>query len=87
MIIIGEYAMNNQINRPVSVTAVRFDRRMNALPTRMEWDGQTYTFVDTGICVTSRSGNATASTITLSDGLRNFCLRQTRGIWTLLKVC
>ncbi len=79
--------MNNQINRPVSVTAVRFDRHMNAFPTRMEWDGQTYTFVDNGICVTSHSGNAIASTITLSDGLRNFCLRQTRGIWTLLKVC
>ena len=75
------------INSPVSITAVGFGRDMTAYPKRMEWDGRTYCFVDTGIRATIRRGESLASTITVSDGARSFCLRQASGQWTLLSVC
>lgn len=78
--------MNNQINSPVTITSIGFGRDMQPIPKRMEWAGRTYQFIDRGICVISRRGEKIASTVTMSDGLQNFCLRQSGGMWTLLSI-
>jgi hypothetical protein len=72
----------NIINSPVNVTALGFDRRMQAYPRRMEWQGSTYYFTDSGIRVRRNNG----CTLTMSDGARTFCLRFTAGAWTLVSV-
>lgn len=77
---------NNSINSPVSITAVGFGREMEAIPRRMEWGGRTYQFIDRGIRVVARRGESVMSTVTMSDGERSFCLRQTGSAWTLLSV-
>lgn len=74
------------INVPVSITAIRFDRKMRSIPRCMEWGGRTYRFVDRGISVISKRGQIVSNTITLSDGVQDFCLRQSGGCWTLLGV-
>ncbi|MFZ1258436.1 MAG: hypothetical protein WAQ25_03120 [Candidatus Saccharimonas sp.] len=78
---------NQQINSPVSITAIGFGRNMQPIPKRMEWGGRTYQFIDRGIRVISRRGESVMSTVTMSDGVHNFCLRQHSGMWTLLSVC
>jgi hypothetical protein len=84
---IGEYAMNNLINSPVSITAIGFGRDMQPIPKRMEWGGRTYQSIDRGIRVISRRGEQIHSTVTMSDGERSFCLRENAGAWMLLSVC
>ncbi len=78
---------NQSINSPVSITAIGFGRDMQPIPKRMEWGGRTYQFIDRGIRVMSRRGEAIWSTVTMSDGQQNFCLRADGGTWTLLSVC
>jgi hypothetical protein len=78
---------NKIINTPVSITAIGFGRDMSAYPKRMEWAGHTYQFIDRGIRVVARRGESIMSTVTLTDGQRSFCLRESRGGWTLLSVC
>lgn len=77
---------NILINSPVSITAIGFGRNMEAIPKRMEWGGRTYQFIDRGIKVVARRGESVMSTVTMSDGEKSFCLRQTGGLWTLLSV-
>lgn len=77
---------NVSINSPVSITAIGFGRDMQPIPKRMEWGGHTYHFIDRGIRIISRRGESVMSTVTMSDGEQNFCLRQSGGLWTLLSV-
>ena len=77
---------NTSINSPVSITAIGFGRNMRPIPKRMEWCGHTYQFIDRGIQVISRRGEAIWSTVTMSDGNQNFCLRQSGGDWTLISI-
>ncbi len=79
--------MANTINSPVQITALGFGRHMEPIPQRMEWKGTTYHFVDRGIRATIRRGEHIWSTVTVSDGTRNFCLRAEGSAWTLLSVC
>lgn len=79
--------MTKTINSPVSITAIGFGPGMAAYPKRMEWQGKTFCFIDKGIRATVRRGESIMSTVTLSDGKQNFCLRGDGSIWTLLSVC
>ena len=76
--------LTNIINSPVTVTSIGFDRRMQAFPKRMEWNGATYYFVDSGLRV--RRGEHGGCTLTMSDGRQSFCLREQGGDWTLVSV-
>lgn len=76
--------LQNIINSPVNVTALGFDRRMQAYPRRMEWQGNTYYFTDSGIRV--RRGEHGGCTLTMSDGHSTFCLREQAGTWTLVSL-
>ena len=75
------------INIPVSVTAMSFDRDMRATPKRMEWAGRIYDFVDAGIRVRSRRGERVNDTVTCSDGSQSYCLRATGSQWILVGIC
>lgn len=75
------------INSPVSITAVGFASNMQAYPRKMEWHGRTYCFIDKGIRATIRRGETIWSTVTMSDGNQNFCLRAEGSLWTLLSIC
>ena len=72
------------INSPITVTAIGFDRSMHAYPRRMEWQGQTYRFVDSGLRV--RRGQLHEGAITMTDGVRSFCLTKKAGSWALIGV-
>jgi hypothetical protein len=65
-----------------------FGRNMSAYPRRIEFEGTTYSFVDTGLRTVVRTGGKIAQILTMSDGLRDFCLRSydRGGSWTLLSI-
>lgn len=81
-------ANTTTINSPVSVTAMGFGRNMQAYPRRIEYNGTTYSFVDTGLRTVVRTGGRIAQVLTMSDGLRDFSLRSDDrgGSWTLLSI-
>lgn len=76
------------INSPVSVTAIGFGKNMQAYPRRIEIDGIAYRFTDAGIRAVVNTGGRFTQVLTLSDGLRNFCLRSENngGSWMLLSI-
>lgn len=77
--------MKNAKNQPVNVTRMSFGRDMRAYPTRIELDGQTYEFVDRGLSCTVKKGKRQTHILTLTDGTRQFWMREgTHGSWTLL---
>lgn len=75
----------SNINQPVSVTQLRFGRDMRAYPRAIEFEGRTYEFVDRGLSCTVKKGEKRSHILSLSDGKRQFWLRDgDRGIWTLI---
>ena len=76
------------LNTPVTVTAFTFGRGMHACPTRMEWEGRTYQFIDQGLRTIVRSGEIIAQILTMSDGKHSFRLRSDNrsSSWTLLSI-
>lgn len=75
------------INRPVSITALGFGRGMRAYPRRMEYEGESYNFIDAGLRMVIKTGEQVAEILTMSDGTRDYRLRtDTVGSWTLLSV-
>ena len=80
--------MTKTINKTVNVTAMKFGKNFSAYPTRMELDGDVYTFVDPGLSLTIRSRGVVSKILILSDGLQQFRLRSDGrgGVWTLLSI-
>ena len=78
--------MKNLINCPVLVTALQFGPGLKTYPKRMEWQGKTYHFPTKGIYLQVRRGESLMSTVTCSDGEREFCLRRQGSAWTLVSV-
>ena len=74
------------INSPVTVTAMGFGRDMRAVPRRMEFNGQTYHFADSGLRTVVRKGEKILQILTMSDGESSFFLRSdVKGSnWTLV---
>lgn len=71
---------------PATVTALGFTHDMCAYPTRMQWQGKTYHFLGRGIRMNIRRGEHLMSTVTCSDGEREFYFRFAAGAWTLMSV-
>lgn len=80
--------MKNQINTPVTITSMGFGRDMRAIPRRMEFEGRSIEFVDSGLRAVIRKGERIAQILTMSDGDREFRLKSDNhgGSWTLLSV-
>lgn len=79
---------NTIINKEVNVTRLGFKKDLRAYPRQVEYDGNTYNFIDSGISCTVRSGELTRQILTLTDGRAQFRLQgDERGsAWKLLSV-
>jgi hypothetical protein len=80
--------MKTSINTPVDITAMGFGRDLRAIPRRMEYQGKTYDFIDSGLRTVIRKGERIAQVLTMSDGTQEFHLRSDNhgGSWTLLGI-
>ncbi len=77
-----------QINQQVFISAMGFKKNLEAYPRRMEFDGRTYNFIDSGLRCIVRRGERMAQILTMSDGMRLFRLKSDAkgGIWTLVSM-
>ena len=80
--------MKQYLNKPVTITSLGFGRDLRAIPRRMEFEGNTYNFIDAGLRTVIRHGEQMAQILTMSDGATNFRLRSDNhgGSWTLLSI-
>lgn len=76
------------INELVNVLTVGFKKDLSAYPRKIEYQGATYDFLDSGLRCIVRHGGRIAEIFTLSDGRANFRLRSDNrgGNWTLLSI-
>jgi hypothetical protein len=76
------------IEKPVSVTAIRFARNFETVPSRIEFEGRTITFIDEGIRLSIKQGSKITRLFDLSDGESLFRLRQEPSSlnWNLLSI-
>lgn len=79
---------NTIINKEVNVTRLGFKKDLRAYPRQVEYEGNTYDFIDAGISCMIRSGGRIRQILTLTDGQTQFRLRgNERGSkWTLLSI-
>lgn len=79
---------NITINMPVHVTNLGFKKNLSTYPRQMEFEGQTYDFVDSGLSCLVKNGKLASQILTLSDGRSQFRLRSDNhgGLWTLLSM-
>lgn len=80
--------MKNQMNVPVTITSMGFGRDMRVVPRRMEFEGRSIEFVDSGLRAVIRKGEQIAQIFTMTDGNREFRIKSDNhgGSWTLLSV-
>lgn len=79
-----------KINERVTVTELGFRKKsLAAYPRRMEFRGNTYRFIDSGLMCLVRCGERVAAFITLSDGTADYFLRSDNSgnDWTLVSIC
>jgi len=76
------------INKEVSVTRLGFKKNLLAYPRQVEFDGETYDFIDAGVSCTVRTGERIRQILTLTDGRAQFrlCSDNRGGAWTLLSI-
>ena len=76
------------INQNVAVTAVRFGRKFEPIPRRIEFGGRSINFVDEGIRIAIKSGQHLTRLFDMSDGRAHFRLRQAAGEsnWQLVSI-
>jgi len=80
--------MTHMINAQVNVTAVRFRADLETVPSRIEYGGRSYTFVDSGIRYLIRRGEHMVRLLDMSDGHSKFRLRYEDELsgWQLLSI-
>jgi len=76
------------VNEPVFVAAVGFRKNLSAYPKRIEFQGSTYDFIDKGLRCLVNTGGKLIETLTLSDGISEYCLKSINqgSDWTLLSI-
>jgi hypothetical protein len=78
------------VNEKVDVTAFAFGgtSEVKSYPRRMEYRGETYTFVELGLRCLVHSGKRLAQVFTVSDGISDYRLRydDEGSSWTLLAI-
>lgn len=67
--------MTHSINRPITVTAVRFTKDFETIPRRIELDGISYELGAEFRKVALQTANGTESLLEISDGTQWFQLR------------
>lgn len=78
------------VNKEVSVTAVYFRGHGNlkSFPKRMEYAGQEYTFLESGLRSLVRKGQRLTQIFNMTDGVANYRLKfdNEAQLWTLLDI-
>ena len=76
------------INQNVAVTAIRFGRKFEPIPQRIEFGGHSIHFIDDGIRIAIKSGQHLTRLFDMSDGRSHFRLRQAAGEsnWQLISI-
>lgn len=76
------------INQSVDVTAVSFRHNFETVPRRIEFGGQAYTFLDSGIRYFVKRGERASRLFDMTDGISLFRLRQESETtsWTLVAI-
>jgi hypothetical protein len=78
------------VNKEVAITAVYFGggRQLKSYPKRMEFDGNEYTFLESGIRCLVEKGQDLFQLFDMTDGSANYRLKFDTGksTWTLLNI-
>jgi hypothetical protein len=78
------------VNKEVSVTALYFRNNggMKSFPKRMEYDGQEYTFMESGLRLLIQKGHKLTQIFDMTDGSSNFRLKfeDANQLWTLVDI-
>jgi hypothetical protein len=80
------------VNKPVNVTAVYFNNQkdigLREFPKRIEFDGDTYTFLNSGLQYLIKKGRSVVRIFDMTDGTANYRLRQEgdESRWTLVAI-
>lgn len=76
------------VNKEVAITAVYFrnNAQLKSFPKRMEFDGQEYTFLESGIRYLIEKGQNLIQLFDMTDGANNFRLKfdTNQSTWTLV---
>lgn len=80
--------MKEIINQNVNVTSIRFGRKCEPIPQRIEFGGRSINFIDDGIRVSVKQGQQLTRLFAMSDGQSQFRLRQAAGEsqWQLVSI-
>ena len=82
--------MNNRIaiNKKVNVTAVYFQGNLKTFPKRIECDGDTYTFLESGMQYLIKRGDETTRLFDMTDGHATYRLKSDANQfdWTLVAI-
>lgn len=76
------------INQNINVTAIRFGRKFEPIPRRIEFGGRSINFIDDGIRFSIKKGQQFTRLFDMSDGRSCFRLRQAAGEsgWQLVSI-
>ncbi len=81
-------AQRVSVNKEVAVTAVYFrnDAQLKSFPKRMEYEGQEYTFVESGIRYLVEKGQNLIQLFDMTDGSMDYRLKfdTKQSTWTLV---
>lgn len=78
----------NKVNERIDIVALGFKKNLAIYPSRMQYHGMVYSFIDAGLRILSKSNGAIYEFFTMSDGISSFHLkfdRQARN-WFLLSI-
>lgn len=84
-------AISQTINKEVNINALYFRQRggsFRSFPKRMEFDGQEYTFQESGLQLLIQRGQNFIKLFEMTDGEQHYKLRfdPTEHAWTLLNI-
>ena len=76
------------IEKPVSVTAIRFGKNFETVPQRIEFEGRTINFIDEGLRFCIKQGSEIIRLFDLTDGESLFRLKQegVNSTWNLQSI-
>ncbi|MDB5166024.1 MAG: hypothetical protein JWM37_96 [Candidatus Saccharibacteria bacterium] len=84
-------AVSQSINKQVNVNALYFRQRggsFRSFPKRMEFDGQEYTFLESGLQMLIQRGQDVVKLFDMTDGDKRYKLRfnPSEHEWTLINI-
>lgn len=76
------------VNQEVNVTSFYFRDKKNlkSVPRKIEYNGQEYTFIDSGLELRIINNDQVLSLYNLTDGSFDYKLKHDRSTWTLVSI-